>query len=74
MTDRASRRDWTTDEIGRLRRLVAAGKNDFEIGEDLDRDRSVVCRKRAELQIEPGQSRLFTIMMARIRTRRMARV
>ena len=73
MSDRASRREWTAAEIDSLRRLAQAGKNDFEIGDELDRDRSVVCRKRAELRIQPGQSRLFTIMMARMSYRRTVR-
>lgn len=67
-------REWTTDDIGRLRRLVAAGWNDAQIGEDMDRDRVVILRKRQELRLEPGQSPGMTAMLRRLNAMRRSRI
>jgi len=64
---------WTPDDKNTLRRLVASGLNDREIGERMNRQRSEICRQRAKLRLNPGQSPIFTAMMARINYRRMVR-
>ena len=62
---------WTTDETSKLRRLVAAGLTDGQIGEKLGRDRIVVCRKRNALDLKPGQTSAMTSALRRIRARKM---
>ena len=66
-------RCWSTDDIAFLRRLVAAGWTDARIGEELDRARETVQRKRATLQLEPGQSAAMTAAVRRLKARRRAR-
>lgn len=66
-------RCWCPDELSRLRRLVASGMTDAQIGEDMGRDRCVVGRKRRELRIGPGQSIKLRTVIARIRARERAR-
>lgn len=66
--------NWTVRDIGRLRRLVAAGWTDGQIGEEMQRDRQMVRRKRVALQLEPGQSAIMTVMVRKIRAQRRARM
>ena len=66
-------RCWTSDDLAHLRRLVASGRTDTQIGVDMVRHRDVIRQKRNELDLRPGQSPIFTAMMARINTRRMMR-
>lgn len=61
---------WTPDDTARLRRLVAAGYTDTQIGEDMGRDRTFIVKKRTLHQIEPAQSRAMASIMARINLRR----
>lgn len=68
----APRRAWSPDDLSTLRRLVALGWHDGQIAEEMDRDRVVVCRKRNELELKPGQSRAMTVALRRIRARRKA--
>lgn len=66
-------REWTPDDKAQLRRLVASGMTDSQIGNTMDRKRTDICKKRNELQLQPGQTPIFTAMMARINYRRMVR-
>jgi hypothetical protein len=66
-------RGWSADDIAVLRRLVAAGWTDVRIGEELDRARETVQRKRVALHLEPGQSVAMTAAVRRLKARRMAR-
>jgi DNA-binding NarL/FixJ family response regulator len=66
-------RGWSADEIAALRRLVAAGWTDARIGEALDRARETVQRKRAALQLKPGQSDAMTAAVWRLKARQRAR-
>jgi hypothetical protein len=66
-------RPWTSDDDAKLRRLNAAGWTDMRIGEDMDRHPDFIRAKRTNSSLQPGQSRVFTAMMARINYRRMAR-
>jgi hypothetical protein len=56
-----------------LRRLAAAGDDDSTIGRKMHRDRTFIVKKRAEHQIERGQSAGITAVMARINLRRLMR-
>lgn len=67
------RRCWSADDLSALRRLVAAGLTDGQIGEQLDRCRKLVQRKRAALSLKPGQSPKMTAMVRKIRARRLVR-
>lgn len=64
------RRCWSSDDIGRLRRLVAAGWTDAQIGEQMGRDRDVIGRMRRDLGVAPGRPAGLGAMMARINRRR----
>ncbi len=66
-------RPWTEEDKSTLRRLVACGKTDTDIRETMNRTRTDICKKRKELHLAPGQSRIFTAMMARMHYRRMVR-
>lgn len=66
-------RAWTADELSTLRRLVASGLTDGEIGDALGRAREVVQRKRAALRLEPGQSEAMTAASWRLKARSRAR-
>lgn len=68
------RRLWTADEQASLRRLVASGMTDYQIGNIMSRSPEVVRRKRVCLGLMPGQSRAMTYALRRIRARQMARV
>lgn len=60
---------WPADEIAALRRLVAAGWTDARIGEELERARETVQRKRAVLRLKPGQSAAVRHLKERRRAR-----
>jgi len=64
---------WSADDIASLRRLVAAGWTDARIGEEPDRARESVQRKRAALRLEPGQPEAMTAAVRRLKARRLAR-
>lgn len=65
---------WSPDDTAKLRRLVAAGWTDSHIAEEMGRERTLIVKKRTKHNIEPGQSRAMSAMMARINLqRRMAR-
>ena len=66
-------RAWTEDDKSNLCRLVAAGLNDTDIGERMNRLRTDICKKRSQMKLQPGQSRIFTAMMSRMHYRRMVR-
>ena len=66
-------RGWSADDIAALRRLVATGWTDARIGEELDRARETVQRKRVALRLEPGQSAAMTAAVRRLTARRLAR-
>ncbi len=66
-------RGWSVDEIGALRRLVAAGWTDARIGKELDRARETVQRKRTALRLKPGQSEAMTAAVWRLKARRRVR-
>lgn len=66
-------RAWSVADIGRLRRLVASGLTDAQIGERLQRRRQCVQRKRAALRLKPGQSAAMTAMVRRLKARRRAK-
>lgn len=66
-------RAWSSDEISKLRRLVASGLTDAQIGEDMDRDKEVVRRKRVCLDLEPGQISGMRYVLRKVRARQMAR-
>jgi IS30 family transposase len=59
--------------MSRLKRLVASGMTDGQIALALGRERGAVQRKRVEMKLLPGQSAVYTAMMARINYRRMVR-
>jgi hypothetical protein len=61
---------WTADDTRELRRLVASGLTDGQIGEKMGRERELICRKRNLLELAPGQSRAMTVALRRIRARR----
>lgn len=63
-------RPWTGDDTARLRRLVASGMGDAEIAEEMDRDRTLIVRKRHEHRIPRGISVAMAAALARLRTRR----
>lgn len=63
-------RPWTADDAQRLRRLVAAGLTDGQIAEMMERHPKFIGTKRGALALKPGQSAVFTAMMARINARR----
>jgi len=63
-------RAWTADELSALRRLVAAGLTDGEIGGALGRARETVLRKRKELRLQAGQSLAMGVALGRLRARR----
>lgn len=64
-------RAWTADELSTLRRLVAAGLTDGEIGIALGRARETVLRKRKALRLQPGQSPAMTAALRRLHARRL---
>ena len=63
-------RPWTADDDERLRRLVASGMTDGEVGERMGRHRDMIWRKRQALGLVPGVSPALTMMMARMNARR----
>lgn len=63
-------RQWTPEETSMLRRLVAAGMTDGEIGEKMGRHRQIVQTKRSALGIAPGRPTAYNGLMARINLRR----
>ena len=63
---------WTHDDDAKLRRLLAAGYTQAQIGNEMNRHQDVIRAKTRALNLEPGQSPLFTAMMARINARRRA--
>lgn len=65
-------RAWTADELSTLRRLVAAGLTDGQIGTALGRARETVLRKRQALSLQPGQSLALSVALARLHARRLA--
>ncbi len=67
----ANGKAWTADDRGKLRRLVASGMTDGEIGEKMFRNRDVVGRKRRELSLAPGRPAGHDAAMARINLRRL---
>lgn len=60
----------SADDESKLRRLVASGYTDIQIGEDMNRHPDTIRAWRRELNLKPGQSPIFTAMMARINARR----
>ena len=64
-------RAWSADDLGNLRRLVAAGMTDAEIGKDMARHPKLVGNNRRALGLQPGRSPKLNAMMARINLRRM---
>lgn len=66
-------RTWSPSDTQDLRRLAAAGWDDATIGRHMQRDRTLIVRKRAEHGIERGQSAGLTAMIARINMRRLSR-
>jgi hypothetical protein len=64
-------RPWTGDDTETLRRHAAAGDDDAMIGRKMHRDRTLIVRKRAEHQIDRGQSAGLTAVMARFNLRRL---
>lgn len=63
-------RSWGAGDTAILKRLVASGLTDDQIGARMKRHKDLIRRKRKELGLEPGQSALHTAMMARYRYRR----
>lgn len=63
-------RAWTADELSTLRRLVAAGLTDGEIGTALGRARETVLRKRKALRLQAGQSMGMSAALGRLHARR----
>ena len=53
--------------------MVAAGRNEADIGREMGRDRTFIVRKHHEHGIQRGQSAELTIMMARLDMRRLLR-
>lgn len=66
-------RPWLPADTTELRRLAAAGWDDATIGRHMQRDRTLIVRKRAEHGIERGQSAGMTAIVARISLRRLSR-
>ena len=65
---------WTTNDDAKLRRLLAAGWTAAQIGGEMHRHKNFIRAKTRALGLKPGQSPVFTAMMARINhRRRMAR-
>ena len=68
-------RPWTALDDADLRRLVATGMTNAQIGDHMDRHEDLIRQKRKERGLGRGQSPLHTAMMARINyRRRMARM
>jgi|EndMetStandDraft_6_1072998.scaffolds.fasta_scaffold1606186_2 IS30 family transposase len=63
-------RAWTADERSTLRRLVAAGLTDGEIGTALGRARETVQRQRKALRLRSGQSLAMSAALGRLHARR----
>lgn len=66
-----TRRPWTPEDTGTLRRMARAGYSDAEIAAHIHRDRDVIGRKRRDMGIRAGISPALTAMMARINARRL---
>lgn len=67
---RKARQNWTADDSQRLRRLVASGLTDTQIGEDMKRHPKFIGQKRRQLEVPAGMSAALNAMMMRIRYRR----
>lgn len=63
-------RPWTSDEESKLRRLVASGMTDGQIGEAMNRSRFSVNRRRNSLDLQPGVPQRYRAMVARMSLRR----
>lgn len=63
-------RNWALVDDVTLRRLVAAGLNDHQIGALMHRHHKLIGLKRRENGLRPGQSAVFTAVMARVNARR----
>jgi hypothetical protein len=62
---------WSPDDTSSLRRLVASGMTDVEIGQRMDRNARLIRAKRKEHGFAPGTSRPLRAILARINLRRM---
>ena len=65
-------RAWSHDDDAKLRRLLAAGYTQAQIGNEMKRHHNVIRAKSRALGLDPAQSPVFTAMMARINARRRA--
>ncbi len=63
-------RPWSADDTAILRRMASSGYSDGEIAAHLGRERTQVCRKRAELKIERGVSVALVSALRRVNARR----
>ena len=66
-------RPWSADDTAQLRRLVAAGCTDGEIGREMARHPDLIRRRRVAAGIASGQSRAATVALMRINRRRLGK-
>lgn len=66
-------RPFTPDDGAKLRRLVASGMTQAQIGAEMQRHEKFIQAKCSELGIEPGVPRALRAMLARVNLRRLVR-
>ena len=66
-------RPWTSDDAATLRRLVAAGYTDPEIGSAMARHPDLIRRRRAAAGLAAGRSHAATVALMRVNQRRLGK-
>lgn len=66
-------RPWSADDAATLRRLVAAGHTDGEIGSAIARHPDLIRRQRAAAGLAAGRSRAATVALMRVNQRRLGK-
>lgn len=66
-------RPWTSDDAATLRRLVAAGHTDAEIGSAMARHPDLIRHRRAAAGIAAGRSHAATVALMRVNQRRLGK-
>lgn len=66
-------RPWSADDAAQLRRLVAAGHTDAEIGSAMARHPDQIRRRRAAAGLAASRSRAATVALMRVNQRRLGK-
>ena len=66
-------RPWTSDDAATLRRLVAAGYTDPEIGSAMARHPDLIRHRRAAAGLAAGRSHAATVALMRVNQRRLGK-